>query len=421
MRRTRCFTVWLALALVAATVTAAEPLAGVVAQLRAGREPVRIVAFGDSITGVYYHTGGRRAWCDMLGVALKRIYPQAKLEMINAGISGNTSAAGLARIDRDVLERRPQLVVVMFGMNDAAGAPVAQFAANLRTIIARCRQARAAVVLCTPNNVYPNPRRPVERLAQFAQTVRDVAGEQQVPLADCYRAYDDMQRRDPLAWALLMSETIHPSMNGHKLFAEVIAETISGQRVTLTDVSAPSDTLRFTLARLRAGQAVSVIAMPPYDRLLPEVLREEFPAVQVRVTPWPTAGQSLADMEQWARQIRKQAPHLVVVAVPAAATAANDEAYLRSYAWILNWSIDFGLARWDRLAIVPAITAPVAADQQGRQALAERVIRGADCDCLSRGPGDHRTAEEILRQWLRGQMRLIPGDRAAPRLASPPR
>jgi len=55
--------------------------------LEAGQEPVRIVCFGDSVTGVYYHTGGRRAWTDMLGIALGKAYPKAKVEMFNAGIS----------------------------------------------------------------------------------------------------------------------------------------------------------------------------------------------------------------------------------------------------------------------------------------------------------------------------------------------
>ena len=146
----------------------------VVALLQTGQEPVRVVCFGDSITGVYYHTGGRRAWCDMLGIALKRLYPQARVEMFNAGISGNTSAAGLKRIEKDVLARRPHLVVVMFGMNDTARAPREQFEANLKSIVDRCRGIGAAVVLCTPNSVYPNEPRPVERLAQFAESVRRV-------------------------------------------------------------------------------------------------------------------------------------------------------------------------------------------------------------------------------------------------------
>jgi len=379
----------------------AEP--PVVAKLQAGRETVRIVAFGDSITGVYYHTGGRRAWCDMLGIALARIYPHAKLEMLNAGISGNTSAQGLARIDRDVLARRPDFVVVMFGMNDAARAPREQFAANLQSIVERCRKAGAAVILSTPNNVYANPVRPIDRLAEFAQTVREVARRLDAPLADCYAAYEEVLHRDPLRWKLLMSETIHPSMNGHKLFAEVMAEAISGRRVSLADVPPPPDALRFTLARLRAGEPVSVIAMPPYDRIVPDALRKLFPAARIEATPWPAEGRSLADLEQWAKRIRKQAPHLVVVAVPAGAGSASEEAFIRSYCWVLNWSVDFGLSKWDRLSVLPSVTGSLSPEEKRREEIARQVIAGADCQCLGRGPDDRRTPGEIIGDWVRRQ------------------
>ena len=67
--------------------------------------------------------------------------------MINAGISGHTSAQGLARIDADVIAKKPDLVVVMFGMNDVCRADLDTFRANLREIIVRCRKAGAAVVL----------------------------------------------------------------------------------------------------------------------------------------------------------------------------------------------------------------------------------------------------------------------------------
>lgn len=46
-----------------------------VAMLARGRTAT-IVCLGDSITGAYYHTGSKRAWPDMLGIALKRLYPQ---------------------------------------------------------------------------------------------------------------------------------------------------------------------------------------------------------------------------------------------------------------------------------------------------------------------------------------------------------
>src|SRR5688572_6576438 len=101
------------------------------ALLAKGEQPVKIVCIGDSITGVYYHTGGRRAYPEILEVALHRAYPNARVQVINAGISGDTLKGGLARLDRDVLRHSPQLVTIMFGMNDLTRIPVAEFKANL--------------------------------------------------------------------------------------------------------------------------------------------------------------------------------------------------------------------------------------------------------------------------------------------------
>ena len=179
---------------------------GITALLEAGAEPVRIVCFGDSITGVYYHTGGRRAYPDMVGIALGRIYPSAPVAVINSGISGNTTEAGLQRIESDVLARRPHLVTVMFGMNDVARLPAEAYQRNLHDIAAQCAGAGAEVVLCTPNSVYPeDDSRSMEALAQFAGIVREVAAARNLPVADCWRAYEDLRARDRRAWQLLLS------------------------------------------------------------------------------------------------------------------------------------------------------------------------------------------------------------------------
>src|SRR5690606_5814812 len=122
-----------------------------------GQEPVRIVCFGDSITGVYYHTGSKRAWPELLGLALRQARPAAQLEVVNAGLSGNTTAQALARIERDVIAHQPHLVVAMFGMNDVARLPLRDFEANLARIADRCRAAGAEMVFCTPNSVTENP------------------------------------------------------------------------------------------------------------------------------------------------------------------------------------------------------------------------------------------------------------------------
>ena len=377
------------------------------ALLQAGQEPVRIVCFGDSITGVYYHTGGRRAWHDMLALALQRLYPQARIEMTNAGISGHTTVDALARIDRDVLAHRPHLVVVMFGMNDVTRVPPESFRANLAEIVQRCRGVGAEVVLCTPNSVYPeDSARPVAKLAAYAQIVRDVAAEQRAPLADCYQAYEDVRARDRRAWMALMSETIHPNMRGHKLFAEVVAQVVSGKRVSLDDEPPPFPALPRTLSLLAKHQPVKVLAMPPYDTLIPGALKFLAPDARAKITTWPTEGQSLAQIEAWSKTVRDLRPDLVVVAVPATAAAASEEQFLRSYSWVLNWSLSFGYQEWDCIAILPSVADPMLSPtERAAETTALEVIEGQDIGWLQRAPNDETPAGELLAKWFLSQAR----------------
>ena len=102
--------------------TADVALPNTVQRLENGEE-TRIVCFGDSITGVYYHTGNRMAYADFVEQGLRRLFPKTPVHVLNAGVSGDTTEKGLARMDRHVLGCKPHLVVVMFGLNDASGLP----------------------------------------------------------------------------------------------------------------------------------------------------------------------------------------------------------------------------------------------------------------------------------------------------------
>ncbi len=377
-------------------------LANVITLLESGNSPVRIVCFGDSITGVYYHTGGRRAWCDMLGIALQRTYPKAKLELHNAGVSGNTTATGLARIDRDVLACKPHLVVVMFGMNDCLAADPKKFQENLKTIVQRCRESGAAVVLCTPNSIYPDDTTRFANLPSYADAVRTLSAEMSVPMADCYRAYETIRVAAPVAWKLLMSETIHPCMNGHRIIAQTIVETISGRKIVFDKVPPPSPGLTFTFDLLSRKQPVKLIAVPPYDTLMPKVLRTIYTNAVINPTQWPRG--ALGEMEQWSKGIRPKRPTLVVVAVPANARVANDETFIRSYNWILNWSIAFSVAKWDTIAILPSASErELSGDDIRFTDLAQRVITGKDIGFVEHTAGDDSDPEMILQRWVEAE------------------
>jgi lysophospholipase L1-like esterase len=369
--------------------------------LAAGKEPVRIVCIGDSITGVYYHTGGLRAYPEMLQIALRKIHPQAQVTVRNAGISGDTTTGGLKRLERDVLAHKPHLVTIMFGMNDLVRTPLADFQNNLREIIRRCRAIDADVVLCTQNSIVESPQRPGAKLAEFTQSIRDIAKAESLPVADCFAAFEAVHAKDALEWNLLLSDPIHPNMAGHKLFAETIAQTIACQKTSLADVGPPLPALRHTLDLLKAGKPVKVLAMPPYDTLIAPAIQQLYPKAIVNVTSWPTEDQTLTQLEESAKKVRSMAQDLVLIAVPGSLPLHKPEAFHKSYSWIMNWSLSFGPQAWDVIVALPsAAKNKLATEEQQHEAFARRLIEAQDLHILA---GDAFALTTLLSHHLKPQ------------------
>jgi acyl-CoA thioesterase I len=110
----------------------------------AGADERVIVALGDSLTAG-------------LGVAADEAYPvllEARLRqagfayrMVNAGVSGDTSAGGLRRLDW-VLRAKPEIVLLALGANDGLrGLPVRALRDNLTAIVTRLRETNVRVLL----------------------------------------------------------------------------------------------------------------------------------------------------------------------------------------------------------------------------------------------------------------------------------
>jgi lysophospholipase L1-like esterase len=376
--------------------------------LATGKEPVRIVCIGDSITGVYYHTGSLRAYPEMLEIALHKLYPKAQVTVRNAGISGDTTQGALARLDRDVLAHKPHLVTVMFGMNDLVRIPLADFQKNLKTISTRCREAGAEVLLCTQNSVVETAARPGNKLAEYTEAIRAVAKEESLGVADCHARYEAVRSANPQEWSLLLSDPIHPNMDGHKVFASTIAEAISGKQVSLKEIGPPQPALQHTLALLKQGKPVKVLAMPPYDQLIGPALTRLYPNAKITVTAWPTEGQSLAQLDEAAKKVRAMALDLVLIAVPASAAANNPSDFHKHYAWIMNWSLSFGLQQWD-VVVAPPSTAKseLTTAERSHEDLALRLIAAQDLNLIPRSQGDQTPLPDLLTTWIKQQMQPI--------------
>ena len=173
----------------------------------ADTEPV-IAVLGDSLTAG-------------LGVAAGDAFParvQARLHregyryrVVNAGVSGDTSASGLRRVDW-VLRSRPEIVIVALGANDGLrGLGVAAMQSNLTQIVERLRAAGARVLLAGMR-VPPNYGDDYAR--RFEDSFHRVAARTGAILIPFLLAGD---AGDP---ALNQPDGIHPTAGGHVVIAD---------------------------------------------------------------------------------------------------------------------------------------------------------------------------------------------------------
>ncbi len=378
--------------------------------------PFRIVCLGDSVTGVYYHTGGLRAYPEMLQAALRTVVPGNDITVINAGISGHTAADGIARLERDVLAYDPQLVTISFGLNDMTRFSIDQFRSNLQELVTRIRGKNSQVVLCTPNAVIDTASRPVQKLKDYCDCIRELGQAMSVPVCDQFSAGERLRIRAPWTWRLTLSDEIHPNMDGHKRMAEELCRTISGDTVSLDSFGPIGPKLRHTRKLIADGKPIKILAMSPVSAVFVDCLKTAIPGAVVELTEWQTEGKSVQQLEQEAQSmVRSMKPDLVVLTLKPEAIAASatsdssgkfdwdaEQSYVKSASWIMNWSLSFGLQEWDCIVIHPAVTAPASASGSDsfRSGLIRQLVHAQDLFLIDRTAGNERSAREIILEWL---------------------
>jgi len=163
-----------------------------------------IVCFGDSITAGY-------------GIAPEQAFPsllsrQIGLPVINAGRDGDTTVDALARIDRDVLQRDPRLVVVEFGGNDfRRNVEKEETFRNLDRIVARIKRHGAMVVLLEIRIGLLRD--------EYIEGYRRIAKTHGALLIPNFMG-------GILGSAKLTIDGIHPNEAGHRIIAERLSEKI---------------------------------------------------------------------------------------------------------------------------------------------------------------------------------------------------
>ncbi len=176
----------------------------------------------------------------------------------NAAIGGNTTRDARKRFEKDVLAQQPRLIIMQFGINDAAvdvwkkppatqpRVPLAEFEANLRAMFAEAKARNAKVILMTTNPIRwapklielygkppydPNAADGFEKpfLASYNNTVRRLAKELGVPLVDVRAAYESFAAEKKTTVDALLPDGMHPGDLGHELVARLLAPVVEAQ------------------------------------------------------------------------------------------------------------------------------------------------------------------------------------------------
>jgi acyl-CoA thioesterase-1 len=169
--------------------------------------PLKIVAFGDSLT-----SGHRLPKGEAYPAVLESLVRAAGLPftVVNKGVSGDTTAGALRRLE-SALAEDPRILIVAFGANDGLrGVPVAQVRANLDRIIAAAEDRGVAVLLCGMEAL---PIHGLQYTLDFHGVIPGLAAQHGVPLVPFLLSgvigNPDLMTRD----------NIHPNAAGARVMA----------------------------------------------------------------------------------------------------------------------------------------------------------------------------------------------------------
>ena len=189
----------------------------VIHQLLASPKPVIWLFTGDSITQGAEWTGGSRPFSEIFSERIRWELRRPRDLVINTAISGNKTTDLLNDFDWRVDLVRPNVVIIMFGMNDCRErkAGEAAFRDHLEEIVHRARSIGAIPVLQTTNTVLDRSR--WNDIAAYNEITRQVAAKDNIILVDNWNYW--LTHRTPEDLGQWMGNSIHPNDQGHAQIA----------------------------------------------------------------------------------------------------------------------------------------------------------------------------------------------------------
>jgi lysophospholipase L1-like esterase len=245
----------------------------------------RMVFLGDSITEQRIYTRYVMNYFTLCA-------PGAKIFFRNAGWSGDTAPGGLQRLKRDVLDLKPTVVSICFGMNDARYIPFNQeafdaYMKGMKGLVEELKKAHVKVVLLSPGiveiTVIPDfiHTHYNEALGKFAEGVMKLGEEENVPAYNLHELMMDVQirgKKDNSKFCMI-DDGVHPNQIGHVVMAYALLRMLAPQGVVCAaHINAKNQSIKTANCRvsnLKVAADRESITFTRSDQVLPAYIEPE--------------------------------------------------------------------------------------------------------------------------------------------------
>jgi len=191
----------------------------------------RIIFFGDSLTALAGIDGPKekgvtKGYVRIFRDAIQEKHKDKDIEVDWVATGGHTVPDLLKRVDKDVIARKPTIVVIQIGCNDARRISKDTFQRSLVELIDKLQKEKIQVIQCTLTSVgekHDGTNKDDAKLDEFAAVEREVATAKGVPLNDLRKAFVDHWKKnnpDNKGSGILTYDGNHFNDAGHQFVSE---------------------------------------------------------------------------------------------------------------------------------------------------------------------------------------------------------
>ena len=197
---------------------------------------MKIVFIGDSITDCERDRTNENSlgngFVKILSDKLRPIYPDMDIQLINKGISGNEVCDVLARVNKDVIDLKPDTAVVMIGINNVLHQykygkqlDLKQFERDFTELLGKIKEAGITLIVLEPF-LMPAPDK--LRMRPLFNKELEIIHRVAVDIADEFVAYDEMFNglSESIRYTEYSMDGVHPTHRGSRLIADTAIKAI---------------------------------------------------------------------------------------------------------------------------------------------------------------------------------------------------